>query len=107
MTDVDAALLIVVRTDKSPPDRLRKYTVLIDGKAAGHVGRGQSVQAEVPPGRHEVRLKIDWCGSPSVWVEATPGGRIQLAAEPTGGFQGFIAMVARPRSYLKLWLTAE
>jgi hypothetical protein len=96
-------LIVVRRTAKAFPDRLRKYAVIVDGATAGSVGRDQSVLVPVAPGQHQVRLKIDWCGSPDVTVDVPMESQITLTCEPTGGFQGFLAMVTRPRSYLKLW----
>jgi hypothetical protein len=93
----------VRRTAKAFPDRLRKYAVMVDGARTGSVGRDETVVVPVAPGQHHIRLKIDWCSSPEVIADVPMGSQIALTCEPTGGFQGFVAMVARPRSYLKLW----
>jgi hypothetical protein len=101
------ATIAVQRTDKPWPDRLRRYAVVIDGTVAGNLRRGESVEVPVPAGRHEVRLKIDWCSSPSVAVDVMPAGRADLAGESIGGFRAFIAMVIQPHSYLRLWQVAS
>jgi hypothetical protein len=61
-----------IEVERSPdlwPDRLRKYKVLVDGTVVGSIGPGESLVATVDAGSHEVRAKIDWCGSEGVSVE--------------------------------------
>jgi hypothetical protein len=96
------ATLVVTRTDKAFPDRMRRYTVLVDGESAGRIGWGQRLELSLSPGQHEVRLKIDWCGSPSVVLNAVAGESIALVGEPAG-LWSLAAMLMRPQSYLKLW----
>jgi hypothetical protein len=45
-------------------DGLRAYRIVIDGEQRGKIGRGETVDIEVPSGPHELVLKIDWCRSP-------------------------------------------
>jgi len=64
---------IVLRRSKSYRDRLRKYKVIVDGAEIGHISAGQSKAFAVPPGRHELKLRLDWKGSPVLSVEVAPG----------------------------------
>jgi len=41
-------------------DRLRAYTVELDGEVVGTVGNGESKQFDVRPGVHEMQLRLDW-----------------------------------------------
>ena len=42
------------------------YQVMLDGKQIGKINDGGTETYEVAPGKHELRLKIDWCGSNTV-----------------------------------------
>ncbi len=37
--------------------------VFIDGVEVDRIKQGTTIQIEVPPGEHELRMKIDWCSS--------------------------------------------
>jgi hypothetical protein len=54
---------IEIRREKGFKDAIRVYKVEMDGSVIGEVKAGESVRFEVRPGRHRLRLKIDWCGS--------------------------------------------
>lgn len=59
-------------------DRLRAYTVRLDGKAVGEVLDGTTCTVIAPEGMHVVKLTIDWCESNPVTVEAVPGSPQRL-----------------------------
>lgn len=59
-------------------DRLRAYTVLLDGKAVGEVLDGATCIVIAPEGQHVVKLTIDWCESNQVTVEAVSGSPRRL-----------------------------
>jgi hypothetical protein len=63
-------------------DLLRAYAIWIDGNLVGKIGRGGSQVVEVQGGEHEVRLKIDWCCSPSIQVTLAAGENVELSAAP-------------------------
>jgi hypothetical protein len=63
-------------------DRFRDYEILVDGEPAGAIGNGGEIRIPVPPGRHTVRMKIDWAWSPEVTVEAEAGTERVLACGP-------------------------
>jgi hypothetical protein len=54
-------------------DRLRAYTVLLDGEAVGAVLAGATCTVIAPEGKHIIKLTIDWCESNPITVEALPG----------------------------------
>ena len=56
--------------------------MLVDGVKIGEIRRGQTQLLPVEPGRHEVRLTISWCSSPSVEVEVGAGQRVRLKCWP-------------------------
>jgi hypothetical protein len=65
-------------------DRLRSYVVMIDERALGRVRRGKEIVIDVPPGHHEVRIKIDWTGSRTVPVDVEADQQVNLVAVPKG-----------------------
>jgi hypothetical protein len=48
-------------------DMLRSYTVLLDGKSAGKLGRGKDIVLETGAGVHTLQARIDWCTS-ELWT---------------------------------------
>jgi hypothetical protein len=59
------ALLRIVR-DSGYADLLRAYQVIVDGREVGEVRDGETKEFPVAGGTHQLRLKIDWCGSKTV-----------------------------------------
>jgi hypothetical protein len=49
-------------------DRLRTYVIIVDGVESGRIQTGRTLTLDVSQEEHEVRLKIDWCGSNAVRV---------------------------------------
>lgn len=65
-------------------DRLRSYDVMIDERPSGRLRRGKEIVIDVAPGHHEVRIKIDWTGSPQVAVDVAADQQVNLVAVPKG-----------------------
>jgi hypothetical protein len=86
MTEVAAGRIQVRRVKAGffERDRLRSYDVMIDEQRWAQVRRGKTVVVDVPAGPHDVRVKIDWTGSPALHVEVKPGEQINLVAVPKG-----------------------
>jgi hypothetical protein len=66
--------LLEISRDSGYADRARSYTVVIDGIAVGKVRNGETKQFEVSAGDHELRMKIDWCGSRPIHFSVPEGG---------------------------------
>jgi hypothetical protein len=49
---------------------MRCYKIFIDGQKVGKIGSGQTREFAVSAGQHTVRAGIDWCGSPTINVDA-------------------------------------
>jgi hypothetical protein len=49
----------------------RPYRVLLDGTQVGLIRPGDVQRFPVPPGRHELRLKVGWCSSKAFEFEST------------------------------------
>lgn len=63
-------------------DRLRAYQVYIDGQKVGQIKAGETEVFKIPPGRHELRLKIDWGASERLRVELGDSDRAQFICAP-------------------------
>lgn len=82
-------------------DLLRSYVVLVDGEKVGRLRRGNELKLRVPPGRHGVRARIDWTGSPEVAVDVAADERAVLLVQPTGSALRFDQVFGTGR-YLNL-----
>ena len=62
--------MISITRDSGFADMFRNYQVVIDGIVAGEIGNGKRLVLKVPPGKHQMQIKIDWCTSNTVAFEA-------------------------------------
>jgi hypothetical protein len=76
MTDSQAELTI--RRASGYADRLRAYTIRVDGADCGKIGANQSVTVAVAPGSHTLAVALDWCSCKPVRVDAAPGMRAEF-----------------------------
>ncbi|MBE8715942.1 hypothetical protein C4F51_01905 [Cellvibrio sp. KB43] len=74
--------LVVRRTKALWQDRVRDYTIFVDGNEVGRIGNDTKAIIQVEPGAHTVCLKIDWCHSPEVKVLISPGETVHLECGP-------------------------
>jgi hypothetical protein len=98
----DSCRLTIERASGGARDRMRAYTILIDGSAAGTLKAGQSVTLAVLPGRHTVQMKIDWCTSRVLIVSVGPHAHTTLTCAPGGPAIMAILNLFRPGRYIKL-----
>lgn len=61
--------IVLKRPTGYKSDRLRAYQVYIDGQKMGQIKPDETEIFDVPPGRHELRLKIDWGSSETLQVD--------------------------------------
>jgi hypothetical protein len=69
--------MVKIKRDSRYADRIRLYKIVLDGNVIGKIKNGQQLELEVPPGKHQLHLKIDWCRSNFVDFEAN-GGSIEF-----------------------------
>jgi|SRR5215469_18102852 len=100
----DSATIVLRRERGGYRDFLRSYEVMVDGKMAAKIKRGQTVTLPIPAGQHEIFLRIDWCRSPSVEVDARSGEVIKMSCEPAGkATEGLSAVLGQATgSYIRL-----
>ncbi|SDO22397.1 hypothetical protein [Geodermatophilus sp. DSM 45219] len=83
--------LVVSRPAGWYQDRLRRYEVLVDGRVAGRLRRGEDLRLDVPAGRHSVQARIDWTGSPPVEVDVPPAGSVTVTVTPDDPVRGLFS----------------
>ena len=85
---------------------LRSYRVFIDGAHAATIRRGQTVEIDLPSGRHSAVAVIDWCRSNRVDFDAVPGSllRLEVGSNVVGWrlLWAFIYVTAKRDQYLYL-----
>ncbi|MFB6499311.1 hypothetical protein [Bacillus haynesii] len=54
---------IEIRRTSQFMNKMRKFSVLIDGVEAGKIKDGGRLRIDLEPGEHEIQVKIDWCVS--------------------------------------------
>ena len=74
--------IVVTRRQGSYQDALRRYKILIDGREAGSLRRGEVLQYTVQAGHHDVVARIDRPWSPTTQVVVPPGGTVELMVGP-------------------------
>jgi hypothetical protein len=65
---------ITVTRESGYTDRLRAYTILVDDIEIGRIRDGETCSFPLASGHHQIRLKIDWCGSETLSFELPSGG---------------------------------
>jgi hypothetical protein len=97
------ATVVISRERGGWRDRFRSYVVMIDEKEAGQVRRGQRLAIPVTSGHHQIFLKIDWCKSATLELDAGPREVIELSCAPGGtAGSGLSDVVARTDAYITL-----
>ncbi|HMH90094.1 MAG TPA: hypothetical protein VK586_03315 [Streptosporangiaceae bacterium] len=101
-----SARSIVSRPAGRYRDALRSYRLEVDDVARGRLKPGQAMAVEVEPGRHAVRARLDWSGSPPEEVGLGPGEEVRLLVQPAGtvrtalprmfGGDGYLCITAEP-----------
>ncbi len=75
-------MLELKRSDAGWDDAARAYKVIIDGKEAGKILKGQTLQFDLAPGHHTLRLKIDWCSSRELIFDVAEGKTVYAECAP-------------------------
>lgn len=59
--------------DRGYVDIARAYEVIVNGTVVGTIRNGGQFECDIPSGRCSVQLRVDWCGSNIIEIEATEG----------------------------------
>ena len=65
--------------------KLRKYNVILDGVKIGCISDGDIFEYTPNIGSHKLRLKVDWCGSNSLFFEINDDEIVEFIC---GGLKG-------------------
>ncbi|NUS17838.1 MAG: hypothetical protein HOY69_41665 [Streptomyces sp.] len=89
-------------------DALRSYAVLIDDTHVGSIRRGQTLRFQVPPGAHQLQLKIAWCTSQPLNALVEEGQTACFVCSPGGdASEALDAVTANAGDYISLQRTSE
>lgn len=88
-------------------DRMRRYRVLLDGRDVGLLRWAETIEIQVEPGPHELRLKIDWTGSPTIPFSVTEGGLAEFKCRPRRPAALAIVSLFRSIRHRNEWLVLE
>lgn len=95
--------VLVLRRKIETVDRLREYEIILDGESFAKIKSGEKIELDIPPGNHELYLKINWCRSNIVNfvksrepIEFECGNNVPLP--PSMVLKGFVGLL-----YITLW----
>lgn len=88
-------------------DRWRSYWIDIDGRPVGKIRIGQRLVFAVTAGRHVVRARIDWTGSPKVHVDLGSGGEVVFYVHPAGSPLATASQVLGRDRWLALYVAND
>ena len=96
-----------IRRAKEFADYLRAYAILLDGDKLGEIKNGETREFPISPGRHQLRVKIDWCGSMTIPFVAATGNEIldfsvRSNLKGSGGLAALYYVIFRPNKYIVL-----
>lgn len=84
-------------------DRMRAYTIRVDGKTCGKISANSRLEIPVDAGEHTVSAHIDWCCSPAIEITVNVGETpILTVSNKNGPLLALFAIVFRNRKYLAL-----
>jgi hypothetical protein len=61
------------------------YKILVDDEVVGKIGDGETVDLAVPPGKHSLRLKVDWSGTKRIEFSIRAGETRAFSSRPSRG----------------------
>lgn len=83
-------------------DRMRAYKILIDKTVVGAIKPGESLTVPVASGSHTVQMKVDWCTSPTLTINAAAEANAVLTCAPAGSAITAPFSMFRPGAYIRL-----
>ncbi len=65
---------ITITRSSEYTNAMRSYKIILDGKNAGKIGNGKSIDLYVEGGTHTLQFKVDWCGSQTITFDIKEDG---------------------------------
>jgi hypothetical protein len=84
--ETSTATVLISRRSGYWRDSIRSYVVLIDGRRSGAVSQGNTFAANLPPGEHTVRMRIDFLKSKPLTRDLQEGVTWDLECYPNSLF---------------------
>jgi hypothetical protein len=75
--DKNMSNIIIFRTSQRI-NSMREYDIYVDEQKINTIGNGEQKKIEVPQGKHEIYIKIDWCKSKKLNVILIEGQELKL-----------------------------
>ncbi len=76
---------------------------MLDDQQVAKIRHGRRIELPVPPGQHELFLKIAWCRSRSFTIVARSGEAVEFQCEPGGSPAAALGQVlADTDAYIRL-----
>jgi hypothetical protein len=95
--------MITIKRNSQYANRFRAYKVFIDDVEVGKIENGQEIKLKQPRGKHQLRLKVDWCSSNFVEINSRHKSNSFLCGSNAGGLLTLFYLFAKDRY---LWLKA-
>ncbi|MFN2537113.1 MAG: hypothetical protein ABR549_03045 [Mycobacteriales bacterium] len=103
MTAAALTQVVLKRQASTWRDKSRAYKVLLDGAVVGVIRDGQSLNVQTTPGRHHLRLKMDWLESQSLELKLEQGELRAFTCGPNGrALSALFDLFSRKRFWIKL-----
>jgi hypothetical protein len=82
-------------------DKLRAYTIFVDGEAHGSIKERQTVELDIPTGHHHIWLQIDWARSNLLFANVTEDMELRCRSN----MKPLMAIFAlsKPADWVKIW----
>ncbi|HKQ36770.1 MAG TPA: hypothetical protein VJ063_01760 [Verrucomicrobiae bacterium] len=97
---------ITIQRDKRFVDSLRAFKIVVDQIVVAAVRVGQSVTVPIAAGQHTLQLRIDWCDSEELQIDAHAGEHLRFdCGNSLFGWRLIVSLfyvIFRSREYL--WL---
>ena len=86
--------LIIKRTSEWN-NRMRGIVIFLDGKKIGVIRNGEFKEFEIEPGEHNIKAKIDWCGSEKLLINLADNEvkKIELSGFKLGKYMMPVALI--------------
>ena len=82
------ATLVIKRRNDPWADRMRRYSIFLDGAPIGKIGRGEELRFSPNAGEHTLRMGIDWCSSKTLALSIAGGEILYM----TVGFNRYVTL---------------
>lgn len=97
---------LTIARDSGYADWLRSYSVILDGTQIGEIKDAETRTFFVSPGKHDLVIKLDWCGSKKLTFvaseEVTSHFRVMSNLRGAKVLFGILYLLFARNSYLRL-----